>query len=93
MTKIRYSTKTKKVWEKAPECSCGHEDCNPKNHRLCGKCGGLILYGSHSSEQTQMHSKYAWHLDHIKPIKKGGTDQLSNLYAVHIDCKRLEEEN
>jgi len=35
-------------------------------------------------------SKYAYTIDHILPLSRGGTNDLSNLRAVHKDCNRLK---
>ncbi|MDY3853136.1 MAG: HNH endonuclease signature motif containing protein [Prevotella sp.] len=30
-----------------------------------------------------MHTKYGWEVDHLRPLSKGGTNDLSNLTALH----------
>ncbi len=86
MPKIEYTNKVIDIWEKAPECYCGNDDCSLKNHRKCGICGEIMLYGSHQSNKQQNNSWYAWNIDHIKPISRGGTNNNANLHAVHIRC-------
>lgn len=82
--------KAKMVWEKAPKCKCGKVGCLPQNHRLCTICNKKMLFGSYYGEETQRNSKYAWDIDHIKPKSRGGTDNIDNLRAVHVDCNRLK---
>lgn len=93
MAKYKYDNKTEQVWEKAPYCHCGFQDCNPNNHRLCGICGEKILYGSHESVHNQRNSMYAWNIDHIIPTSRGGKNNTSNLQAVHIKCNRDKGNN
>jgi 5-methylcytosine-specific restriction endonuclease McrA len=31
-------------------------------------------------------SRGAWHIDHSKPLSRGGTDGIGNLYAACVDC-------
>lgn len=37
-------------------------------------CGRAIKYDSHGTE-----GEYSWEIDHIKPLAKGGGNELSNL--------------
>jgi len=83
--------KTKEVWKKAEDCNCDAQDCSKKNHKLCGICDEKMLYGAHESVQPK--SKYAWNVDHIKPVSKGGSDNINNLQAVHITCNRSKASN
>lgn len=86
----KYDNDVEKVWENAEYCYCGAADCHPNNHRRCGICGGLILYGSHESEPSQRNSMFAWNIDHIIPKSRGGSNKQSNLRAVHITCNRYK---
>ncbi|MDE5599482.1 MAG: HNH endonuclease [Ureaplasma sp.] len=88
MAKFKYSNEIEILWDKARYCYCGFEDCNPNNHRLCGICGNKILYGSHESVTSQINSQYAWNIDHIRPISRGGKNNIDNKQAVHIYCNR-----
>lgn len=76
--------KLEKIWEKAPECGCGYNDCHPNNHRLCYRCQKIILFGAYWQEK----SKFRWDVDHIKPKSKGGPDKTSNLKPCCIKCNR-----
>lgn len=51
----------------------------------CGATIKLTEYG----EETQ----YGWEIDHIKPVSQGGTDELSNLQALHWRNNRKKDEN
>ncbi|MCD8305566.1 MAG: HNH endonuclease [Prevotella sp.] len=59
-----------KVWEKA-EVVFGND---PKVWRQdqCKAWIGRNFYGNRDSE-------YGWEIDHITPVSRGGTDNLSNL--------------
>ncbi len=87
----KYNNKTESAWKKAPYCSCGNNDCNPNNHRLCEICWETILYGSHESVKSQINSKFAWNIDHIIPKSKNGNNSIDNLQAVHITCNRKKD--
>ncbi len=88
MAKYKYSDIIEAVWDSAPYCFCGYEDCSVNNHRLCSICRNTILYGSHESVKSQRNSWYSWNIDHIKAKSKGGTNNIDNLQAVHIRCNR-----
>jgi 5-methylcytosine-specific restriction endonuclease McrA len=87
------SGKDKQVWDKARNCNCNDKDCGPKSHKLCDikNCNRTILYGSHESQQP--NSEFAWNIDHITPISKGGTNDIWNLQAVHVTCNRTKSDN
>lgn len=88
----KYSDKIERIWEKAPYCNCGYQDCSINNHRLCGLCWEKILYGSHESVESQRNSHFAWNIDHIVSKAKGGTNRESNLQATHIYCNRSKKD-
>lgn len=79
------TNKTKAVWDNADDCNCDDLDCYG-NHKLCGICRGTIIYTAHVSNQPG--SSYAWNLDHKVRLSQGGTNQISNLQAVHVTCNK-----
>lgn len=38
----------------------------------------------------KISAKEAYHIDHYKPLAMGGTNEISNLYPVHIKCHALK---
>lgn len=37
--------------------------------------------------------KYGWEIDHIKPVKRGGTDEISNLQPLYWENNRRKGDN
>lgn len=61
-----------KVWEKAfPQ-----PNNNPNIFRK-DYSGAWICYSEYGKR-----TEYGWEIDHLKPLSKGGTDDLSNLYPL-----------
>lgn len=84
---MELDSKTQNAWNNAQKCYCGSQDCR-SNHKICYICGGKMIYGAHESVEQQRNSSCAWNTDNIQPRSKNGTNQNSNLVAVHITCNR-----
>jgi len=58
-----YGSDIQKTWNKAKLCFCKDKDCGPNAHRLCSLCNKKMLYGSNSTNLTQINSRYAWKIE------------------------------
>jgi len=72
------------VWEKATKYD--NSTIDPKHVRK-DKCGTPIAKGDYGKQE-----KYGWEIDHIKPVSKGGTDDLSNLQPLYWETNRKKED-
>ncbi len=86
MAKIKYDKWIQEAWEDAKECRCDKCGGDRNQHRICPLCGKPMQYGCHESIKDQQTSKYAWNVDHIIPLSRGGEDKRKNRQAVHIKC-------
>lgn len=85
---MSYKENTMKLWKDAKDCDCGKQNCNPKNHKKCPICGGVMMYGSHYSVEKLRKSDFSWNVDYIIPKSEGGSNKYNNLRAVHIKCNK-----
>lgn len=53
-----------------------------KDEPPCHICGGEIAYDAHFLDPL------SFHLDHVTPIARGGSDTLDNCAAAHRACNR-----
>lgn len=40
-----------------------------------------------------VESKYGWEIDHLRPLSRGGSDEISNLYALHWRNNNKKSDN
>jgi 5-methylcytosine-specific restriction endonuclease McrA len=73
------STTVRKVWEKGREINDYDKDV--WRYDICGKPMKHSDYG-------KTDSKHGWEVDHIKPVEKEGTDDLSNLQPLQWENNR-----
>jgi 5-methylcytosine-specific restriction endonuclease McrA len=59
-----------------------HRAAVSKGHPPCHWCGGEILYN------TNHLDPFAFQVDHVTPLSKGGPDTLDNCVASHRACNR-----
>ncbi len=51
-------------------------------------CGATIQRDKHGQTEN-----YGWEIDHMKPVAKGGTDDLANLQALYWENNRHKSDN
>ena len=51
-------------------------------------CGTSIAKGDYGKQE-----RYGWEIDHIKPVAKGGNDDLSNLQPLFWENNRKKGDN
>lgn len=68
----------KAVWDKLPL-----QPERPDGSSKKDVCGTWIQRSAHGTTGT-----YGWEVDHIKPVAKGGTDDLNNLQALQWETNR-----
>ena len=71
------------VWRKAKEV----ENYNPDIWRQ-DFAGAWIR-----RDQYGVKSNYGWEIDHLKPLSKGGTDEMDNLCPMHWKNNRTKSDD
>lgn len=71
------------VWQKAKRIANSKTDSFRED--ICGSIIAKSAYGKTAHE-------YGWEIDHIKPVSKGGTDQIDNLQPLHWETNRAKSD-
>ena len=45
------------------------------------------------SDYGNRNSQYGWEIDHLKPVSRGGTDDMDNLYPLHWQNNRKKADS
>jgi 5-methylcytosine-specific restriction endonuclease McrA len=58
-------------------------------HEALKDIARIDKYGNHISKLNfGKQEKYGWEIDHIKPVSRGGTDDIDNLQPLHWENNR-----
>lgn len=74
-----------KVWEKGLKYSGNNLDQKYVRMDICGTPIAKSKYGK--------QEEYGWEIDHVKPVAKGGNDEISNLQPLFWKNNRRKDDN